>query len=259
LSLFKVLVKANIELSFPERRESVKDDIQYLKCFLNTNYFTNELKLIYLSLLYFFDEYNVCGCELLELSLKYKRFSWLYYNIEFAKAYLNKEDLKMALYGGKLIEEYRESKNMKRYLHILNDTAYAYNLLGLYDFAFLYLSDVIEYIYVDVEDGFWQSNILNHYLYTNFMFNKYEAIIEFVNNRIFNPKVITKTSAIIYCISSYMLGRLDYLKYLKYNEEDEDILLLIKYFETRDEKLLKDFAKYPYAKRLKEFLISHNK
>lgn len=254
-SLFKILIVLTLEYKEQEMLDMICNDLEYIKLFYNKKYFKDDYEYLYLVILYRLDIIN-SEYELDELSLKYKKLSWLYYFIKGSKAYMKEEDNKALLNYQHVLSEFRITNNLERYFIAANNVAYLYNILGEYSLSYLLTSEVIEYVFSNIENKNRATNILMHYLFSNFMLGRYERIIEFVNIIIFDYNILNPLTAAICLIAASKIDCLDRVKgILELEYDDFNYNVVKEYIIVKDINILRKLQNYPYYRIIKENLL----
>ena len=257
LILFRVLINMNLEYDTIKLNNIVDEDIKYLKIFFNKKYFIDELEFLYLIVLYNFDYYDEEVLNKLDnLSLLYKRLSWLYFFVKGSKAYINKENVSALTNFTYLLEEFKNKNNLERYFMVVNNISCLYNLLGEYHLSHNISSEAIEYVFSDIKKDNRLQNILMHYVFSNLMLGRYDEIIEFINIIIFDKSYLNPLSTVICLIAVAKLNKLDQYSYLlSMNFDNENYKIIVDYFKNKDKTVLNKLTKYPYYKKIKEVLL----
>lgn len=257
--LFKVFLYANMEMDLRDCKVILKDELDYLKSFYDTKYFTEDLQYLYLSMLYFFNCYSSKNADILnkikEYSIRIPKLSWLCLNVRASKEYLSRNPKDAIALFSPLAEEYKENNNMIRYFHTINNLASLYNIINEYEYSLKYTSKVIEYLFSSTEHEKWITYILTHYLYSLLQLKKYNEILQFIDIIIFDKKYLSDISATICLIASRELGFVTLSsgveviakKYRCYN-------IVKKYYETMDTNYLKELGTRPYPAGIYTFL-----
>ena len=260
LVLFKVFIHYNRFVDFDECKKFLKKELQFLSAFSATSYFTDDLRYLYLLMMYYFER---IGKNSKEGILEIKKFcyqepklSWLYYSVKAKKAYLNQEDKEAIMYLEILIKEYERNNNMNRYFSAINNLAYSYNLEYEYAASLSYTENVIEYLFSSFENKRWVSFILVHYLYSKLMLNELDQIINFVNIFTFEDTYLSDVSMVIYLITAYLSKNKEFYFKIKSINKEEFVFLnsFIKYIETKDKSVLSIKDQPPYILRLINFV-----
>lgn len=258
LILFRVLINMNLEYDTINLNNVVKEDIEYLKLFFKKKYFMDELEFLYLIILYNFDHYDEEVLNKLNnLSLLYKRLSWLYFFVKGSKAYINKENVSALTNFTYLLEEFKNKNNLERYFMVVNNVSCLYNLLGEYHLSHNISSEAIEYVFSDIKKDNRLQNILMHYVFSNLMLERYDEIIEFINIIIFDKSYLNPLSTVICLIAVVKVDKLDQFSYLlSMNFDNENYKIIVEYFKTKDKSVLNNLTKYPYYKKIKDILLA---
>lgn len=259
LVLYKVFIWFHKEKDIKKCILVIKNDLDYLKFFLDNDFFSADLEYLCLLMIYYFADNNVEE-KISQLLPIYPKLSWIYYSVKAGKKYFNEKDSESIMYYVKLAEEYKNFNNMSKYFHVINNLAYSYNLEGEYIASLSYTENVIGYLFSSADDYPWAQYILTHYLYSKLMLNKFDDIINFINIFMFDVKFLNEISAIICLISIY------FTKSFYMFKEVDDLC------KERDYKLYKDIKEFlktendsilvmnndnkPYSFRIKRFLIN---
>jgi hypothetical protein len=108
--LYRVFALLNYDYQMSELKEMLKDDLNYLMLF-RKKYFSNDMYYLYKIILYYFD-LNKDTKELEQLTVSFKEYNWVYYNLKASKQYLSFNDLYSIIYYNKDLEYYQNDNNM---------------------------------------------------------------------------------------------------------------------------------------------------
>ena len=257
LILFRVLIYSNLEYDILYLNEIIKKDIEYLKLFYNKKYFKDELEYLYLIVLFHFDAMDEKDFKYIEcLSISYPRLAWLYYFSKASKAYLIRDNITALINYEYVLNTFKETNNLERYLIAATNTAYLYNILGQYHLSYNITSEVIEYIFSEIDAKKRIQNLLVHYLFSNLMLERYDEIITFIEIVIFDYGCLNDLAASICVLAASKVGKLERIyKLMDLTFEDVNFDIIKKYVKIGDKRLLDNLVLYPYIKIIKDNAI----
>lgn len=253
LVLFRVFLIMNLEYGKKQLITAIEKDLNYLKLFYKKNYFINELRFLYLIVLFSFDlgEKDIVG-ELDNLAIVYKNLSWLYHFTKGSKAYLRSEFAIAFLNYNHILEEFRLTNNMERYFMVTNNLAYIHNIYGEFHLSYNLLHRIVEYVFGDNYIKHMK-NIVMHLFYSLFMLGRYEEIMLFSENIIFDRNILNPISSVICLIVTDKLGNKERFKQiLNLNFESQNFKIFKQFFITKDKKVLQKLEDIPYPQGIKE-------
>ena len=248
LILFRVFIYTNLENRDSLTKKLVENDIEYLKLFYNKKYFKDDFEYLYLVILYYFDILDVKALKYIDnLSISYPKLSWLYYFYKASKAYLKEDDATALINYEYVLNEFKITNNLERYLLTATNVAYLYNILGQYHLSYNITSQVIEYVFSEINAQNRIENMLLHYLFSNLMLGRYEEIINFVDIVIFDYRYLNDLSAIICVIAADKIGKIDrFDQLLNMTFEDKNFEIIKHYLKSKDKTVLAKLVNYPY-------------
>lgn len=254
LILFRVLINTNLEYGEDYLNEICGSDLNYLKLFHNKNYFKDELEYLYLIILYYFDHLDEKDFKYIDnLSISYPKLSWLYYFSKASKAYLNHNNVTALVNYEYVLNEFKLTNNLQRYLISATNASYLYNILGQYHLSYNITSQVIEYVFSEINDERRIQSLLVHYLFSNLMLARYNEIINFIDIVIFDLSYLNEIAAIICVVAAFKLGKLKHVdKILNLEFNGINFEIVKEYIKCKDYKLLDKLKEYPYIKIMKE-------
>lgn len=254
LILFKILGYMNLPYPIDQLRKLLIDELDYLYYF-KTSYFEDEYKLLYLSIMHYFD-YNTDNRIKNSLLKKHKEYSWIYYNTLASNYYKNKEFDKALTNYNMVLEIYTEAKNLERQIITVSNIACIYNLLEQYDATIRALGDAINYAYSE-DNSIWIKNIIQHYVHASFMLEEYNNILFLVSDEIFDITKLNSPSAVI-CIYVFYLNGI-YNKsqeIINYFNKDLNVSCICEYINTSDITYLRQLEDVKVFNDLKENIIT---
>ena len=239
--LFKILGS----LTFFNRIDDVKsmflDEIEFLKSFMKTNYFTNEFAYLYRIIMLHFDiEKDMLKLD--EYSNSFRELRWLDYTIRSNYYYLKEEDSNSLMYCNAALEELETAYNIERSLRTICNIAAAYNHLDKYQLSINVTEKVIKYAFSqEVTD--WIQFIAMHYLFSNFMLKRYEEVINFYNIIVLSESFLLETSIIIIYLSAIITNKLETVfKLLEKNRNLSNLQLFILAVKNIKENKIADLS-----------------
>ena len=256
LILFRLLIYINLEYRASYTIEISNIDLNYLKLFYNKKYFKDELEYLYLIILYYFNHIEEKDLKHIdELSISYPKLCWLYYTFKASKAYLFRDNITALVNYEFVANEFKLTNNLERYFIAVVNSSYLYNILGQYHLSYNITSEVIEYVFSEINNKRRVQDILVHYLFSNLMLGKYGEIVDFVNIVIFDYNLLNEMSAIICIIAAYKLGKLSNISSILEMEFDNNYEIVKEYITTGNSNILDLLIQYPYIKIMKDNFI----
>lgn len=114
-------------------------------------------------------------------------------------------------------------------------------------------SQVIEYVFSEINDERRIQSLLVHYLFSSLMLARYNEIINFIDIVIFDLSYSNGISAIIYVVAAFKLEKLKHVdKILNLEFNGINFEIVKEYIKCKDYKLLDKLKEYPYIKIMKE-------
>ena len=218
-TLFKVFGTMPLNYSHFEIRDMIAKDLDYLKVFGKTNYFTEELAYLYSIVMRFFNMERDMS-KLDEYSNLYRELRWFDYTVRANYYYLVGKDADSLMYYSAALEECKKTYNMERVLRTVNNISLMYNLLGKYQFSLDITENIVKYAFTQEATSLIKS-ITMHYLYSNIMLKRYDEVFKFYNIVVLDEKFLNETSIIAVIISAYRLNKMDQIK--KFIDKNKDI------------------------------------
>lgn len=254
--LFKVFGSLPFHKYIEEVKEAFADDVNYLKSFVKSKYFTEEFGyLVQTILLYFETEVNMIKLD--EYSNIYREFRWFDYTIRASYYYLKENDADALIYYNAALEEFNKSYNVERYLRTINNIAVTYNNLDKYQLSLNVTEKVIKYAFSQ-ELNIWIKAIAMHYLFSIYMLKRFDEVLEFYNVIVLNEKFLNEVSIIIIILSAFKLKRMEQVDSLiKKSKDLKNVKLFLSIIESTDEEEIIDLSHMsptPYLVKLTETL-----
>ena len=228
--LFKIFGTIPFYNHISQLQSMFLEDINYLKSFIKTNYFTNEFAYLYsIIMLYFNVENNMQKLD--EYSNTFRELRWLDYTIRANYYYLQKKDNDSLMYYNAALDEFNKAYNIDRSLRVVSNIAAAYNNLDKYQFSINVTEKVIKYAFSQ-EVNVWIKSIAMHYLFSNFMLKRYNEVIEFYNVIVFNEEFLNEVSIIIIILSAFNLKKLNLVNNLiELHKDSKNVKLFLSAIE----------------------------
>lgn len=242
--LFKVFGIINFNKRLSSMKKELKSELEYLSLF-NNDYFMDKYKLIYLSILYYFN-YKTDLVLLDNLSLKHKDVNWIAYNIRASYNYVKENDYEALIFYQKALDNYKASINIERTLITISNISYIYNNLKKYDISYDLTSSIIGYVCSSRNEK-WIKDLALHYLYSLFQLGNYKEIMEFYNLLIFDIKMLKSVSAIICILASYYCNQYEKAEgIINEFKNDLNVKTICDYLDKKDSDILLNIESTPY-------------
>ncbi len=239
--LFKIFGTMSFSDNINELNKKFQNEINYLKVFIKTNYFTNELGYLYSIVMLFF-KVNQDFQILDEYSNVFKELLWYDYTIRANYYYIQNNDSDSLMYYNAALDEFNKSYNIERLLRTINNIAASYNLLSKYQFSLNVTEKVIKYSFSQ-EYTPWIKNIAMHYLFSNYMLKRYKEVLEFYNVIVLNKLFLNETAIIIIVLSAFKLHKMNQIEKLIQNiSEYKDLNIFINAIASIKHNIDADFA-----------------
>ena len=215
------------------------------------------MEYLYLIVLFHFDAMDEKDFKYIEcLSISYPKLAWLYYFSKASKAYLIRDNITALINYEYVLNTFKETNNLERYLIAATNTAYLYNILGQYHLSYNITSEVIEYIFSEIDAKKRIQNLLVHYLFSNLMLERYDEIITFIEIVIFDYGCLNDLAASICVLAASKVGKLERIyKLMDLTFEDVNFDIIKRYVKIGDKRLLDNLVLYPYIKIIKDNAI----
>ena len=260
--LFKTFIYANMEIEIKKCKEILREELEFLNSFYDTNYFTEDLHIIYIAMLYFYNSLSHKNKEMLSLIKQYSmtnpKLAWVCLNVRASREYTSKHPKEAITLFIQLIDEYKETNNMIRYFHMINNLASLYNIIEEYEYSLKYTSKVIGYLFSSTEYEKWITYILTHYFYSLLMLKRFDQIVEFVNIIIFDKKYLSDISA-----TAYLISLTELKSELLHEEIDNNVYgyrcykIVKNYYKDLSVEKLKELGDLPYPLGIYKFLLAN--
>lgn len=205
--LFKVFGTIPFYNDIEEVKGTFGNEIKYLKAFIKTKYFTDELAYLYKVVLLHFDV-DVNILELDEYSNIFRELRWFDYTIRANYYYFKDKDFDSLMYFNAALDEFNKAYNVERQLRSINNIGLAYNMLDKYQLSINVTEKVIKYVFSQ-EYSDWIESIAMHYLFSLYMLKRYEEVIDFYEVIVLNESFLNDVSVIIIIVSAFKLGKMD--------------------------------------------------
>lgn len=205
--LFKVFGTIPFYNDIEEVKGTFENEIKYLKAFIKTKYFTDELDYLYKVVLLHFDV-DVNILELDEYSNIYRELRWFDYTIRANYYYFKDKDFDSLMYFNAALDEFNKAYNVERQLRSISNIGLAYNMLDKYQLSINVTERVIKYVFSQ-EYSDWIEAIAMHYLFSLYMLKRYEEVIDFYEVIVLNESFLNDVSLIIIIVSAFKLGKMD--------------------------------------------------
>ena len=238
--LFKIFGKMTFSDQYNEKKEIFKKEIDYLKAFMKTNYFTNELAYLYSIIMLLF-KVEEDTHKLDEFSNTFKELNWYDYTIRGNYYFVKQKDYDSLMYYTAALKEFNKSYNMERILLTTNNIALAYNLLEKYQLSLDETEKVIKYTFSQKYSRLIRS-IAMHYIFSNYMLKRYEEVLNFYNVIVLNEEFLHETSIVAIILSAYKLKKMNQItKLIEKNKEAKDVQIILKAIESIEKTKSADF------------------
>ena len=252
--LFKVFGTIPFYNDIEEVKGIFTEEINYLKSFIRTKYFSEELAYLYKVVLLHFEVHKNM-LELDEYSNMYRELRWFDYTIRANYYYFKEKDFDSLMYYNAALEEFKEAYNVERQLRTINNIASAYNQLGKYQLSINVTEKVIKYAFSQ-EVSFWIKSIAMHYLFSNLMLRRYKEVLEFYNVIVLDEKFLNQVSVIIILVSAFKLDKIDMLSGLiDRNKHHKNVKLFLSVIECANKDIVLDLSTMdpvPYLVKITE-------
>lgn len=254
--LFKIFGTIPFYNHISQLQNMFLDEVNYLKSFIKTNYFSNEFAYLYsIIMLYFNVSDNMQKLD--EYSNTFRELRWLDYTIRANYYYLQKNDSDSLMYYNAALEELNKAYNIDRTLRTINNIAATYNNLGKYQFSLNETEKVIKYVFSQ-KVNIWIKCIAMNYLFSNFMLKRYNEVIEFYNVIVLNEEFLNEVSIIIIILSAFNLKRLNLVsKLIELHKDSKNVKLFLSAIECIGKNKVIDLSKIspsPYLIKIAESL-----
>lgn len=239
--LFKIFGTIPFHNRHSELCNIFSEEIKYLKSFMKTNYFTDEIAYLYsVIMLYFNVENNIQKLD--EYSNTFRELRWFDYTIRANYYYINEKDADSLMYYNAALDEFQKAYNIERYLRTINNVASAYNNLDKYQFSINITEKVIKYAFSQ-EVNIWVKSIAMHYLFSNYMLKRYEEVIEFYNVIVLNDDFLNEISIIIIILSAFYLNKLSLISGLiEKNKNLKNVQMFLSAIDNINNKKIVDLS-----------------
>ena len=254
LILMKTIGYICLGLSLEELK-ILKTDLDYLNIF-NHNYFTNEFKLFQMTILYYFD-FKIKEIKLKNLVLENPKYKWFYLNMIASHYYLHKNDEKALIYYLEVLEEYKKNINVERLMNTISNISCIYNLMGKYDSSLNVSSSAIEYAYSTKKD-LYISYLTQHYLFSNYMLDRKDAILDFLNIVLYDKEQLNIVSAMMSILILFEDEPLRANELIESFNYDHNIRAIQIYLNTNNKEILDTIVSKPYFKKIVNKLKKRN-
>lgn len=246
--LFKIYGIMNTEISIEKIRNLINNDLNYI-LFFRKNYFIDEFELIYESILVSF-KYETDLTKLSNLSLQYPALKWIYLFALGSLYYMKGQDQEAYRCYKRLEEEFEATRNSERLMIIHSNMCFIHNALEEYATSIDLAKKSIEYIYSS-KQSIWVSNILMHYVFSNFMLSRYKIIIDFYTEEIFNVSRLNWITASICILASFLNKELNKAhKIIELFRNNEYVAIVLEYINTGNLFLLYELKQTPYIVKI---------
>lgn len=246
--LFKIFAYMNIGENFSEIKELTYKDYDYVKSF-KKGYFIGEFEIIFEAIRHGLENKD----NLVKLNIladAFPNLKWLYLTSIGSIYYLNRQDEKALNIYMELVEEFKELKNLERLMITYSNMCFIYNKLKRYTKSIEISNQSLEYVYSQ-NNSIWIKYMIMHYFFANFMLEKYNVIVDFVSNDMFDKNLLNWVSASICLLAAAFIKEDDKVQTIKENfSGNENIKLILTYLKTKDTKVLHLLRHTPYIKEI---------
>jgi hypothetical protein len=230
----------------------IENDIQYI-CNFKKDYFVNEYEMIFESI-----KYSVYGINNLinlnKLSTEYPPLKWIYLSALGTSYYFKAEDEKVISVYEELAEEYRFHNNNARLMQAYSNICFSYNKLKRFSKCIEFTQRCLPAIY-SKQNYIAIDNILMHYVYANYVIEKYDEIVKVITNPLFDLKRVNTVTAFICILAAYKINLQTKVQFIiEAFKEDDNILHLLEYLKTNSIKYLYNIKQWSYISDIIEKL-----
>jgi hypothetical protein len=236
----------NIKNTINEILESINDDLEFVK-FFKKNYFIDEYEMIFESIIHgIYGSDNII--KLSNLAIQYPKLKWIYLSAAGSCSYIAKQDEKSLRYYEELTQEFKLCKNSERLMMTYSNMCFSYNRLENYTRSYKLTLECLEYIY-SYKDSIWIDNMIMHYLFTSFVLDRHDEILEFHTNPLFRIERLNWVTASICILSANIINQLHKVSQIIYTfDHDDNVSIILEYIKTKDKEKLNNVKKTPYIK-----------
>lgn len=247
-TLFKIYGNINIDKSIDDIKYIINSDLDYILKF-RKNYFVDEFEFFYEAILISFEK-NKNLTKIMNLGLKYPKLNWIYLVTKGTISYMLQNDNDAYRCYQALEKEFESTGNVERLMIARSNLCFINNSLGEYQESVKLAEKTIEYIYTS-KKSIWVDNILMHYLFSNFMLDRFNIIIKLYSEEIFELSRLNWVTATICILASFLNKELNKAsKIIDSFKHNEYVSLVLEYIETGDILVLKDLKQTPLIKKI---------
>ena len=246
--LFKIYGNMNLDGTYDEIHSKVREDLKYIVNF-KKNYFIDEFEMIYEAILIGL-RYETNIKKIANLGLKYPKLNWIHLFTKGSILYMAGQDNDAYRCYKVLEKEFESTRNIERLMIIHSNMCFIHNSLGDYQESINLSKKTIEYIYSS-KRSIWVDNILMHYLFSNFMLDRYDDIINLYSEEIFDLSRLNWLTASICILASFLnneLAKADSI--INIFKNDEYVNVVLEYLKTNNRLLLLKLKQTPYIVKI---------
>ncbi|MGM9969663.1 MAG: hypothetical protein ACI35S_04625, partial [Anaeroplasma sp.] len=211
--------------------------------------FIDEFEIIYEAILISF-KYKTNLTKITNLGNQYKELNWIYLFTKGSALYLDGKYNDVYRCYQSLEKEFESTRNIERLMIIHSNICFIHNALSDYQECIDLVTKSIEYIYSS-RKSIWISNILMHFLFSNFMLNRYDVIIKLFSEEIFDLSRLNWITASICILASFINKQLSKAySIIEKFRNDEYVLVVLDYIKTGNKLLLLKLKQTPYIKKI---------
>lgn len=203
--LFRILILISKISNYDVLMATIEDDLCYVESFPET-YYTPKIHFL-LMIIRFFCKRTIDENQFKNYALQFPEFSWMYHWFKGTFEYVNHHFLESIMHYRVAYQSFLNDMNVLRMMACLNNICFLYNAIEQYELSLENSSKILNYTFYQCKNRKWMSYISMHYLYSNFLLNRYQNIAEFFRVYTLTNDVLTDVSVLIGLITAEKLKK----------------------------------------------------
>lgn len=203
--LFKILIAITKNANYDILLETIESDLCYVESFPES-YFTPKIHFL-LMIVRFFCKRTIDENQFKNYALQFPEFSWMYHWFKGTFEYVHQHFLESVMHYRVAYQNFLGDMNVLRMMACINNICFLYNAIDQYELSLENSSKIINYTFYQCKNNKWMSYITMHYLYSNYMLNRYFNIVEFFKVYSLNKNILTDTSVLIGLLTARKLKK----------------------------------------------------
>lgn len=205
LVLFKILIAIAKTSNYETLLATIEVDLCYVESFPEA-YFTPKIHFL-LMIIRFFCKRTIDENQFKNYALQFPEFSWMYHWFKGTFEYVHHHFLESIMHYRVSYQSFLNDMNVLRMMACINNICFLYNAIDQYELSLENSSSIINYTFYQCKNRKWMSYISMHYLYSNYLLNRYQNIVEFFKVYALSRDILTDVSVMIGLITAKKLKK----------------------------------------------------